>query len=292
MTSYKNIKTSLIEDVEDDDSDSSIEVEEAEEEVNGEGDSDSSINGESIDEEDDDGSGSAEEGGHSEEDPNENTGWADSLAKILKTNKPKGKRSLVLSRAKKISDIKKAKIAEKDAFEVIGDGEIKEEKPEIDGLKLLIPGEEEEDSKDNIKRRENLPNFRVKPTVLEKEREKILSKTATRGVVQLFNAVRNQQKDIERKMSDAGPLERKKDKVMKSLDKTKFLDKLMGQSKSDNVNQSESLKRETKKEAKKEESSTWNVFREDFMMGAKLKDWDKKEKKNEEEEMSSLSDSE
>lgn len=145
----------MIIDVEDDDSDSSIEVEEAEEEVNGEGDSNSSINGESIDEEDDD--ESAEEGGDSEEDPNENVGWADSLAKILKTNKPKGKRSLVLSRAKKISDIKKAKIAEKDAFEVIGDGEIKEEKPDIDGLKLLIPGEEEEDSKDNIKVRYTVP---------------------------------------------------------------------------------------------------------------------------------------
>lgn len=109
--------------------------------------------------EDDDESGSAEEGGDSEDDPNENAGWADSLAKILKTNKPKGKRSLVLSRAKKISDIKKAKIAEKDAFEIIGDGEIKEEKPDIDGLKLLIPGEEKEDTKDNIKVRNTDPNL-------------------------------------------------------------------------------------------------------------------------------------
>lgn len=41
---------------------------------------------------------------------NMNKGWVDSIGKILKSNKPKGKRTLVLSRAKKISDVKKAKL--------------------------------------------------------------------------------------------------------------------------------------------------------------------------------------
>lgn len=35
-----------------------------------------------------------------------NAGWADSIAKILKTNKPKGKKTLVLSKAKKLSAVK------------------------------------------------------------------------------------------------------------------------------------------------------------------------------------------
>lgn len=101
------------------------------------------------------------------------------------------------------------------------------------------------------------PDLRVKPNILDKEKEKLLSKIATRGVVQLFNAVKNQQKDIQKKMEDAGPLERKKEKVIKNLDKNQFLDKLMGQSKSENVNKILEIKKETKKE----EKPSWNVFR-------------------------------
>lgn len=49
-----------------------------------------------------------------------------------------------------------------------------------------------------------------------------------RGVVQLFNAVRQQQTDISQKLDQAGPLERKREKVLKSIDKRAFLDVLMG----------------------------------------------------------------
>lgn len=110
-----------------------------------------------------------------------------------------------------------------------------------------------------------------------------MSKIATKGVVQLFNAVRTQQKDINKKLKDAGPLEVKRDKVLKSIDKRAFLDVLMGE-KSENVE--ETTKR--KEIVKKSEEPTWNVLRDDFMMGAKLKDWDKElesEMENEELEV-------
>lgn len=48
------------------------------------------------------------------------------------------------------------------------------------------------------------------------------------GVVQLFNAVRQQQKEIEDKLVQAGPLERKREKALKSIDRKAFLDVLMG----------------------------------------------------------------
>lgn len=99
--------------------------------------------------------------------------------------------------------------------------------------------------------------MRTKPNILDREREKLLSKIATRGVVQLFNTVRNQQKEIEKQIEEAGPLERKKEKVIKSLDKNKFLDILMGQSKSENINKTLGIKNEVKKE----EKPKWNVFR-------------------------------
>lgn len=50
--------------------------------------------------------------------------------------------------------------------------------------------------------------------------------------MQLFNAVRQQQTEIKQKLSQAGPLERKREQVFKSIDKNAFLDILMGGSKS------------------------------------------------------------
>lgn len=50
--------------------------------------------------------------------------------------------------------------------------------------------------------------------------------------MQLFNAVRQQQVEIKRKLSQVGPLERKREQVFKSIDKNAFLDILMGGSKS------------------------------------------------------------
>ena len=113
-----------------------------------------------------------------------------------------------------------------------------------------------------------MPNLRVKPNVLEKDRERTLAKIATRGVVQLFNAVKTQQKDISKKLEEAGPLEVRKEKVLKNIDKRAFLDVLMG-------GKSQTEDKDKEKESVKGGDSTWSVLRDDFMMGAKLKDWDR-----------------
>lgn len=114
------------------------------------------------------------------------------------------------------------------------DGEVKEEKP--DPLELLDKIKEDAEAPARKKvllnvflivsvflmefsllQRKELPRIRVKPSVIDREREKTLEKIATRGVVQLFNAVRNQQKDLEQKLEEAGPLMRKKEKVNEKL---------------------------------------------------------------------------
>ena len=104
--------------------------------------------------------------------------------------------------------------------------------------------------------------------MLEKDRERTLAKIATRGVVQLFNAVKTQQKDISKKLEEAGPLEVRKEKVLKNIDKRAFLDVLMG-------GKSHTEDTDKEKESVKGGDSTWSVLRDDFMMGAKLKDWDR-----------------
>lgn len=55
-----------------------------------------------------------------------------------------------------------------------------------------------------------------------------------RGVVQLFNAVREQQKDINKKIKSVKGF-RKEEKILKSVDKVAFLDSLMGNARSERV---------------------------------------------------------
>lgn len=69
---------------------------------------------------------------------------------------------------------------------------------------------------------------------------------AYRGVVQLFNAVRQQQKSLEGQLKEAGSSERKRDKVMKSLDKRAFIDILLGSSRSEPVDSPVKLEAEIK----------------------------------------------
>lgn len=99
----------------------------------------------------------------------------------------------------------------------------------------------------------------MKPNILEKDRERILSKIATKGVVQLFNAVRNQQKTLEKEMDRNDLSESKKEKILKKFDKRAFLDTLMGQTKSVVVDkETKSTKKEVKAD---EEQPRWNALR-------------------------------
>lgn len=134
-----------------------------------------------------------------------------------------------------------------------------------------------------------IPGLRVKPDILEKDRERVLTKIATRGVVQLFNAVKMQQNTITRKLDEAGPLEVRKEKVLKSIDKNSFLDVLMGQ-KSQNVDEALQKEEPIRKKAKlseKDDSNKqiWGVLKDNFMMDAKMKDWDKELEIEEDSEM-------
>ncbi|XP_059053341.1 RRP15-like protein [Achroia grisella] len=191
-----------------------------------------------------------------------NEGWADSITKILGSTKPKNKKTLVLSRAKKHSQLIKSTNEEKPAFEIIGEGN----ETEKEVKKEVLPSEPPEK-----KLKHEKSSIRIKPNILEKDRERLLSKIATKGVVQLFNAVRNQQKSLDQEMNRKDLPETKKEKIIKKFDKRAFLDTLMGQTKSivvDEVTKTSDVKEEDNK-------PKWNALRDDFMMGAKMKDWDK-----------------
>lgn len=68
---------------------------------------------------------------------------------------------------------------------------------------------------------------REKPTVLGKPYERRLQKVATRGVVALFNAVAKQQRTLDHELSkSANATERKREKVLTSLDERSFKSRL------------------------------------------------------------------
>lgn len=88
----------------------------------------------------------------------------------------------------------------------------------------------------------------------------------------MFNAVKIQQKDINRQLEEAGPLEVHKEKVLKNIDKRAFLDVLMGEK--SNIIQTQTINHpKPPKDESKE--PRWSVLRNDFMLSAKMKDWDK-----------------
>ncbi|XP_015593660.1 RRP15-like protein isoform X2 [Cephus cinctus] len=236
---------------------------------------------------------SGEEGDHSDSDidsneaqndtdkSHENPGWADAMQKILRTKKPKRKKTIILSKAKKLCDIV-SKNKNEQGIAIKGDDETVKQKEPSEGSKNILITKQQELEHAKRKRREADLGIRMKPNVLDRDRERTLQKIAMKGVVQLFNAVRQQQTEINRQLVEAGPLERKREKVLKNIDKRAFLDVLMGSTRSipvDSPAKNEMKKKviTTEDEKEKEKSDkVWSVLRDDFTMGANLKDWDKK----------------
>ncbi|XP_023246943.1 RRP15-like protein [Copidosoma floridanum] len=197
-----------------------------------------------------------------------NTGWADAMKKILNTKKPKKKKTIVLSKAKKLNEVKPKPLEIPVPFEIeTKDGKI---------IKEIIKVEENAVDPDHStehkkrKKKDSL-GIRVKPSMSDREHERRLQKIATNGVVQLFNAVSQQRREIEDKLKEAGPLERKRDKALKNIDRRTFLDVLMGGT--DNIGVDDS--KEDVKEEDEIDDKVWSVLKDDYVMGAKLKDWNK-----------------
>ncbi|KAM6907901.1 RRP15-like protein [Xenentodon cancila] len=113
---------------------------------------------------------------------------------------------------------------------------------------------------------------RVKPDVVEdRDTEKALQRIATRGVVQLFNAVRKHQKTVDEKVKEAGGSERKKTKILSSVSKKDFISALRRTEEGSRA----AVKTEEDEAPAAEDKPAWSVLREDYMMEASMKDWDK-----------------
>lgn len=206
-----------------------------------------------------------------------NAGWADAFAKVLQQEKPKNKKYLVLSKAKKLSErADKSESDKKVTFEIADqveehdvkpdDADTKEAKPNNNDLELALIARRE--------RNNQLQQSRVKPGAMDRERERSFKRIATKGVVQLFNAVRTQQRDLVERLEKAGPLDHKRDEVLNNINKRQFLDMLMGGKRAKSENVDNPIKDENSAEDDSSKPSQWSVLRDDFMTNKKLKHWD------------------
>lgn len=185
-----------------------------------------------------------EEGGEGEDedDSNANAGWAEAMAKILGKKTAESKSS-ILTKNK-----------------------------ELDKRKDMERQEQLERKKQIDKRQAWEMMCREKPDiVMDRETERALQRIATRGVVQLFNAVKKHQKNVDDKVKEVGGSERKKAKILCSVSKKDFIDVLRGTE----VGSGGTGKTEKNAAAAQDEKPAWSVLRDDFMMGASMKDWDK-----------------
>ncbi|XP_056142682.1 RRP15-like protein [Lampris incognitus] len=209
--------------------------------------------GESDGEKLDDGSDGAEaedEGQDDEEgdELNPNAGWAEAMAKVLGKKTPESQPTILL----KNKQLDKIKQKEKQ--------EQQERKNQVD------------------KKRTWEMMCREKPDVVrDRESERNLQRIATRGVVQLFNAVRKHQKTMDEKVKEVGGSERKKAKILSTVSKKDFIDVLRRSEAGADV----VMKRGKQTAAGAEDKPAWSVLQEDFMMGASMKDWDKESEEEE-----------
>ncbi|NWH60122.1 RRP15 protein, partial [Geococcyx californianus] len=175
------------------------------------------------------------------------TGWADAMAKVLNKKIPQNK-STILAKNKKL--------------------EKEREKEKQERLEKRIKLD---------KKREWEMMCRVKPDVVkDRDTERNLQRIATRGVVQLFNAVRTHQKNIDEKVKKGGSSDRQRAKLLSSVSKKDFISVLrnMDGAKGSKSPAGKAMK-SNQGEVKSEEGPEWNILRDDFMMGASMKDWDK-----------------
>lgn len=173
-------------------------------------------------------------------------GWADAMAKILSKKTPRSKPTILVKNK-----------------------ELEKEKEKLKQERL-------EKRKQLDKKREWEMMCRVKPDVVQdKETERNLQRIATRGVVQLFNAVQKHQKNVDEKVKEAGSSVRKRAKLISTVSKRDFISVLRGLDGSANEKSSAGRNAKAAQSEASDEGPAWTILRDDFMMGASMKDWDR-----------------
>lgn len=145
------------------------------------------------------------------------SGWSDAMSKILQTNVKTS--NFMLSKAKKDREIVIAKEEKpdepQDDLEVVDD----------DGETKTFQDESDESDEIEVQKPKNKKKARIRPERRNTwTRESELNALATKGVVQLFNAVNQHRQLISRSLESSGKSERKRDKTICKFSADTFMD--------------------------------------------------------------------
>jgi hypothetical protein len=144
------------------------------------------------------------------------SGWSDAMNRLL--NSHVRSKNFILSKAKKDRDVVTSTNKEvRNEFEVVTESGEKELVTDA----VAVAEKEKKNRKDDASRK-----LLQKASQSDVMREAELNAIATRGVVQLFNAVNQQRFRVSKKIAEAGPLETQKDRVRESVSKADFLNSL------------------------------------------------------------------
>nr|ADV40302.1 putative Rrp15 protein [Latrodectus hesperus] len=184
-----------------------------------------------------------------------NMAWAKAMSNVLNTSSKT--ENFILSKAKKDDDIKRKKTKEIELVDssgkVIKEKLTKKLEKSYDEKKMQL-------RENQRKKAEWEAMCRVKPSIIKKEREREFVRIATKGVVHLFNTVQEHQKNIKTKSS----VKSEKGNSVKGT----FMDILKQHAKQDKLSEDSVI-------TKVKQEETWSILKDDFMMGADMKDWDK-----------------
>lgn len=198
--------------------------------------------------------------------------WADSINQIFEEEGSVHRKTVILSKVKSTKPVKKDV---SHGFEIDNE-KPKEKKPATEPAK--DPAASKERRLQKKRKFEVFKTLRVQPDIRDRNRELTLKKVATRGVVQLFNAVQSQQRTLKKDVA-AEKIDSKREDILNNINKKNFLNVLMGSAKSvliDNPVKKEKKDSDdsddddeksvsappSKKPAKE---STWNVLKDNFV---------------------------
>jgi len=151
--------------------------------------------------------------------------------------------------------------------------------------KLELKKEHDEQKEKQEKNAESKEMNHIIPTRGNAQKEILLKRVATKGVVKLLNAVSSHQKLLSEKMKEERT-EAGKCKAAEKVTKSDFMELLRKKPSEKQQKRKVSEDPEIKEEEEEESSANkkWNVLREDFMIGSSFKDWDKVQSENENDE--------
>jgi len=240
--------------------------------------SDTTYDDEDVDEDDDEGDDVCDDGKPDSSQPSSSSGMANVMAKLL-AKTVSGPRGPILCKAKterqlaarkrkmetSAEEVIKVKVTEAQNDDDDNDEKVVEIKDE---KKIDVDDTETRDNSDLQARRKAWEDIgRVKPNQLEREKERNLQRIATKGVVQLFNAVKKQQSELNDEKLNASSSSTSKSATRL---RGRFLDMLQ---------EKKSRKKmpdvEMKTEPEEDKEMTWSILRDDFMLGSNMKDWNK-----------------